>query len=106
MLVLDSVRKCFLLDRVLYTRHAKEEMLGEERGAITEGEVFEAIQEGEIIESYPDDEPYPSILVLGKTGEGKIIHVVCAYSEQDGLAIVITAYEPDPSRWINGRRRR
>ena len=104
--MLDSVRKCFLLDRALYTRHAKEEMLGEERGAITEGEVFEAIQEGEIIESYPDDEPYPGILVFGKTRQGRIIHIVCAYSEVDELAIVITAYEPDPSRWINGRRRR
>ena len=104
--MLDSVRKCFLLDRALYTKHAKQEMLGEERGAITEGEVFEAIQIGESIESYPDDEPYPSILVLGKTGQGRTIHIVCAYSELDELAIVITAYEPDPSRWINGRRRR
>ena len=39
-------------------------MMSEEHGTITDGEVFEAIQEGEVIESYPDDEPYPSILVL------------------------------------------
>ncbi|MCL0046572.1 DUF4258 domain-containing protein [Dehalococcoidales bacterium] len=104
--MLDSVRQCFMLDRALYTKHARQEMLGEEHGTITEGEVFEAIQEGEVIESYPDDEPYPSILVLGKTRHGRTIHIVCAYSEQDELAIVITAYEPDPSRWIDGRRRR
>ena len=106
MPMLDNVRKCFLIDSVLYTKHARQEMLGEERGAITDGEVFEAIQEGEIIESYPDDEPYPSILIFGKSRQGRIIHIVSAYSKEDDLAIVITAYEPDPSRWINGRRRR
>lgn len=104
--MLDSIRKCFFTDRALYTSHAKREMLGEEYGVIMDSEVFEAIQKGEIIEGYPDDEPYPSILVLGKTAQGRNIHVVCAYSEVDQLAIVITVYEPDPSRWINGRLRR
>ncbi|MBI4331280.1 MAG: DUF4258 domain-containing protein [Chloroflexi bacterium] len=86
-------------------RHARQEMLGEERGTITETEVFRTIQGGEVIENYPDDEPYPSMLILGKTEKGRSVHVVCAYSEADHLAIVITAYEPDPSRWINDRRR-
>ncbi|MBF8264526.1 MAG: hypothetical protein HW384_390 [Dehalococcoidia bacterium] len=104
--MLDSVRRCFSTERVFYTSHAKHEMLVEEYGTITDSEVFEVIQEGEIIEGYPDDEPYPSILVLGKTIQGRNIHVVCAYSEVDQLAIVITVYEPDPSRWINGRIRR
>lgn len=103
--MLNSIRKCFTSDKVVYTRHARQEMLGEEHGRIVESEVFEAIQEGEVIESYPDDEPYPSILILGKTRQGKAIHIVCAYSEQDELAIIITAYRPDPSRWIDARRR-
>lgn len=104
--MLDSVRRCFSTERVLYTSHAKREMLVEEYGSITDSEVSEAMQKGEIIEDYPDDEPYPSILVLGKTVQGRIIHVVCAYSEVDQLAIIITVYEPDPSRWIDGRTRR
>ncbi|MBI4287128.1 MAG: DUF4258 domain-containing protein [Chloroflexi bacterium] len=104
--MLDSVRKCFALERALYTRHARQEMLGEELGTITDGEVFEAIQAGEVIESYPEDEPYPSILILGKTAQKRTLHLVCAYSEQDDLAIVITTYEPDPSRWVDERRRR
>lgn len=104
--MLNSIRKCFTSDKVVYTRHARQEMLGEEYGRIAEREIFEAVQEGEVIESYPNDEPYPSILILGKTRQGKAIHIVCAYSEQDELAIIITAYRPDPSRWIDGRRRR
>lgn len=104
--MLNSIRRCFLSDGVLYTTHARQEMLGEELGVIGDSEVFEAIQKGDIIETYPDDEPYPSVLVLGKTSQGRSIHIVCAYSELDQLAIVITVYEPDPSRWIDGRTRR
>ena len=104
--MLDSIRQCFTLDNVVYTRHARQEMLGEEYGRIAEHEVFEAVEEGEVIESYPDDEPYPSILVLGKTTQGRAVHIVCAYSKEDELAIIVTAYQPDPSRWIDGRRRR
>jgi hypothetical protein len=35
-----------------------------ERG-ITIAEIEQALQNGEIIERYPDDQPYPSCLVLG-----------------------------------------
>ncbi|HID10196.1 MAG TPA: DUF4258 domain-containing protein [Candidatus Latescibacteria bacterium] len=81
-------------------------MRTEERGPIREEEVFEAIQVGEVIESYEDDKPYPSILVYGRTAQGRPLHLVCAYAEEEDLAIVITAYEPDPLRWIGYRERR
>ena len=42
-------------------------MEGEESGEIMDKEVFEAISMGEIIENYPDDEPYPSCLIYGRT---------------------------------------
>jgi hypothetical protein len=32
--------------------------------------------------------------------------VVCAYSDDDKLAIIITAYQPHPERWIDFSRRR
>jgi hypothetical protein len=78
----------------------------EEFGPIQEPQVFEAIQAGEVIESYPEDQPYPSVLILGRTLAGRALHVVCAYDEEDDLAVVITVYEPDPARWIDFRRRR
>jgi hypothetical protein len=45
-------------------------------------------------------------LLYGTTQKGRPIHVVCAYAAEDNLVIVITAYEPDPTRWIDYRRRR
>ncbi len=61
--VLSKIQFCFKADRVLYTRHAREEMLYEEFGKIFEEEVYQAIQSGEVIESYEYDTPYPSILI-------------------------------------------
>jgi hypothetical protein len=77
----------------------------EERGLIREQEVFEAVSAGEIIESYEDDEPYPSMLLFGRTLEERPLHVVCAYASQEDQMIVITVYEPDPNRWEGFRRR-
>ena len=104
--MLNRLRVCFTVNRVLYTRHARDEMRLEEFGPIREQEGFETIQMGEVIENYPDDKPYPSVLVYGRTATGRPLHVVCAYAEADDLAIVITVYEPDPVRWVNFERRR
>lgn len=42
--------------------------MGTERfGTIREHEVYEASQSCEVVEDYPEDEPYPSALVLGRT---------------------------------------
>jgi len=105
-LMLNRLQACFATSRVLYTRHARNEMRLEEFGPIYEQEVFEAVQSGKVIEDYPDDEPYPSMLVYGRTTTGRAIHVVCAYADEDDLAIVITVYEPDPARWLDFERRR
>ena len=103
--MLQAIQVCFKENRLLYTQHAREEMVTEEFGQVTEEEVFQAVQNGEVIESYEDDTPYPSVLIFGKTTAGRPIHTVIAYSEEDDLAIVVTVYEPDPARWINYRRR-
>jgi len=78
----------------------------EEFGEIQEQEVAEIIVNGEIIEVYPDDKPYQSCLINGTTNENRPIHIVCAYNEEDNLTVVITAYQPDPEKWINYRRRK
>ena len=40
-------------------------MESESFGPIRIGEPLEALNGGEIIEEYPDDQPYPSRLILG-----------------------------------------
>jgi len=90
---------------LLYTRHARDEMELEESGEIVEGEVIEAASCGKIIEDYPEDEPYPSCLIYGRTSGNRPLHIVCAYSEEDEMVIIITVYEPHVDRWTDFERR-
>ena len=89
-----------------FTDHARREMEGESLGLIHVDEVLQALTSGEIIEEYPEDTPYPSCLILGRTGIGRPIHVVCAPVKDMRRLIIITTYQPDPARWDPEFRRR
>jgi hypothetical protein len=86
--------------RLLYRVHALQRMV--ERG-IREEDVARVISEGKEIESYPQDQPYPSRLILGFV-ERRPIHVVAAQAEHE--IIIVTVYQPDPSQWETGFERR
>ncbi|RCV64731.1 hypothetical protein C5S53_07425 [Methanophagales archaeon] len=45
-------------------------------------------------------------MIYGRAQSERSLHIVCAYSEEDDLAIVITAYQPDPKLWMDYRRRK
>lgn len=65
--------------------------------SITEAEIQSLLATGEVIREYPDDQPYPSLLILGWF-DGRPLHLVAAESEP-GEWILITVYEPDPALW-------
>lgn len=96
--MLVEIQRCMNLDRYFYTKHARDEMEFEELGEIREVEVFEAVGQGKMIEGYPDDEPYPSCLIYGRTSGNRPLHIVCAYSAEEEVVIIITVYEPHSSR--------
>jgi hypothetical protein len=102
----EKCRSCFESEKVYYTRHAKLEMEKEEFGKIFDQEVFEAVSNGEVIEEYPEDKPYPSVLIYGKANSNRPLHLVCAYNDADDLIIVVTVYEPDPNLWIDFKERK
>ena len=52
---------------------------------------------GEIIEQYPDDYPFPSCLLYGKSLNGNPLHVVCGRGTDE--LWVITAYRPSLIKW-------
>ncbi len=105
-MLIAEIRSCFESGRVYYSGHARYEMEKEEFGEILEQEVYEAVLNGSELETYPSDSPYPSCLLYGSTKKGRPLHVVCAYSESEACAVVITAYEPDPAKWVESRRRK
>ena len=82
-------------ERLLFRVHAIQRMF--QRG-LSERDVRQVLQSGEVIQEYPDDQPYPSRLVLGWSG-WRPIHVVAADNQDDHEVVVITVYEPDPSHW-------
>jgi hypothetical protein len=47
-------------------------MFNEPLGPVRDSEVFDAISRGEIIKEYPEDKPYPSVLILGTTEAGRL----------------------------------
>jgi len=80
--------------KIEWTLHAAKRLL--QRG-ISSFDVEASISNGYIIENYPDDSPYPSCLVMGKTTAKRVLHIVCAI-DSDKLWI-ITAYEPSSIEW-------
>lgn len=103
---MQKILACFESDSVFYTRHGKVEMEIEEFGRIFEHEVYEAVCAGEVIEEYPEDKPYPSVLIFGRTISDRPLHIVCAYNMEENLSIIITVYQPDPELWIDYKRRK
>ena len=85
-------------EHLVFRVHAIQRMFERE---ISREDMRQVLETGTIIESYPDDEPYPSRLVLGWSGV-RPIHVVVADNRDEDEIIVITVYEPDPGRWERG----
>ncbi len=89
--------------RALFTPHAVRQMLRPDR-MISTADVRKVIEDGEIIEDYPDDPRGHSCLVLGRSVDGRPLHVVCA--PKDEYLAVITAYIPDQAQWSQDFRTR
>ena len=102
-MVIANIIEAIQSDRVRVTDHADEEAAADK---MTFAEVAYSVFHGEIIEDYPSDRPFPSCLVLGRTLSGVAVHSVWAYNIQNGWAVLITVYRPDPQRWIDWRERR
>jgi hypothetical protein len=88
--------------RLVFRVHAIQRMY-ERR--ISEEDVRHLLTMGEVIKECPEDTPYPSRLVLGWCGN-RPIHVVIADDTHAQETIVITVYEPDPSKWEADFRRK
>lgn len=87
---------------VKFTEHARLAMRDDN---ITVDDVLLALT-GEVIEKYPEDKPFPSCLVYGKTRGGKPLHVVCAVPKHVDILIIITTYIPTEGEWIEFKKRR
>ena len=90
MLDLNKLREYYRQEKVIITIHAQERL--RQRG-IKAKDVRNCVMTGEIIEQYPDDFPFPSCLIFGKTINGKILQVLA--SDEGTGSRIRTAYFPD-----------
>jgi hypothetical protein len=102
MNLIEQLRAKIVQDQFEFSQHATDQSILRQ---ISVAEIREVFAAGEVIEDYPQDKYGPSCLVLGFTKAGRPLHVQCSYPSRPLLKI-ITVYEPDPSLWIEYRRRR
>ena len=63
---------------------------------ISTADVRRVLEEGRIIADYPEDARGHSRLILGRGGDGRPIHIVCA--PKDEYLAIVTAYVPDEAQ--------
>ena len=83
---------------ILYSNHAAKQMFTR---MISTDEIEQVLQNGKMIMDYPEDQPYPSKLVLAFCNERPIHVVSSSFNPDENTTIVITAYEPSLEIWEN-----
>ena len=87
---------------IVFTRHAMTQMFSR---SISIDVVKTIVSHHEVLADYPDDQPYPSRLLLGFVNEIPF-HVILGYNEEIKTGYVITAYQPDSLQWGQDFKRR
>ncbi len=66
-------------------------------------DVLASLDDAMMVEDYPDYVHGPSVLVLQTDGTGQPIHVLWGLPAGSAeIAVLVTAYRPDPARWDEG----
>lgn len=100
--MIDEIRRRVARGDFEFSQHAVDQVILRH---ISVQELREAIAGGEVIEVYPEDKYGPSCLIFGMTRGGRPVHVQCSDPSRPTVKIV-TAYEPDPTMWIEFKVRR
>jgi hypothetical protein len=74
------------------------------RGVARE-DVLRVLEAGELVEDYPEDHPFPSVLLLGKP-DADPVHVVAAFDRESDTVYVVTVYKPDQDHLADDFRTR
>jgi hypothetical protein len=68
-------------------------------------DIIDVLKAGECVAEYPEDQPYPSYLILGFAGS-RPVHIIVAKDVADETCYVVTAYVPDRLLWNDDFRTR
>lgn len=96
-----TIKKHIRKKNYLFSEHADEERT---KDKLSVEEIEQAILSGEVIEERLDDQRGESRLIAGKSGEGKLLHIVIGL--RFGIPVIVTNYMPSKEEWIRGKIRR
>ena len=99
---LKDLKVAILANNLRVTLHADEEL---EKDNLTISDIKLSLETFEIIEDYPLSKALPSCLILSFSRNSEPIHTVWAYNSKTKRVVLITAYRPDPIKWVKYRRR-
>jgi len=97
---------CLLIQEgsVRISEHGYDELAAD---GLSAREVVAGINAGIVVEEYPDYPKGPCVLLLQKDRDGQPIHVVWGIPRgHANPAVLVTAYRPDPTVWIEDFMRR
>ena len=82
-------------EKIVFSGHAVRRMF---EWRVGRDEVLHVVASGEVIAEYPDDRPFPSVLLLA-TVEGRVLHAVVGEDAGTRTCYIVTVYPPDPTMW-------
>jgi Domain of unknown function (DUF4258) len=82
-----------------FSDHAFEKIRKDD---ILPSELIDGLNHAQVVEDYPDAKRGPSVLVLFRDPGGKPVHAVWGIPRnRRDIAVLITAYRPDPNAWTD-----
>ncbi len=96
---LDAVCKHVSAGMVRVSQHGLQELSDDD---ISLTAVIQGVANAAVVEDYPDYAKGPCVLCFQRDELGKPIHVLWGLTTNGpDVATIITAYRPDPHRWMD-----
>jgi hypothetical protein len=101
---LRRVQMLVALGQVRISDHGYDELAND---GILAQEALAGLDSTVVVEDYAESDRGRSVLTLQEDAKGRPIHVVWGTAKSnDALAVLVTAYRPDPARWKTGFKQR
>jgi len=95
----DKIRLHVKAGRVRVSQHGMQELSDD---SISLAAVLAGVEKALIVEDYPDHSRGACVLCLQREGADQPIHVLWGLAARTPeVATIITAYRPDPDRWMD-----
>jgi len=96
------IQDCIHTKQIYWTYHVNMRLM---KRSISRTLILDSVDNFVLIESYPEDKYLPSYLIWS-TIQDIVFHIVFAVDVNEGNVRVVTAYKPDPDRWMDNMKRR